>query len=182
MTDADRKANILMVYKDLGLLLSQAEGLNEADTTEEADTTKKAAASTPKYAIDIDRNNDKGNDGEDAYDINADATDGGDDEDDNTLHLPKESRKGDEESDEESLFSKDKDNAHDGHDSESTDGESEKKNSINIPKKPHWSGNGFVGQWTDAKEAATVLVAIGATRKVSSFMMGDGLDEIAEIQ
>ena len=48
MTDAKIKANILMVYKDLGLSPYQAEGLDEADTTEEVDMTKKADASTPK--------------------------------------------------------------------------------------------------------------------------------------
>ena len=44
------------------------------------------------------------------------------------------------------------------------------------------SGNAFVGQWTAAQYAAKVLVAIGVTRNVASFMVGDGLDEIAEIQ
>ena len=48
MTDAKRKADILSIYKNLGLSLSQVEGLDEAEMTEEADTTKKAAASTPK--------------------------------------------------------------------------------------------------------------------------------------
>ena len=38
----------------------------------------------------------------------------------------------------ESLFSKDKDSDHDGHNSDSSDDESEKKNSRRIPKKPHW--------------------------------------------
>ena len=33
-----------------------------------------------------------------------------------------------------------------------------------------------------AQEAATVLVAIGATHNVAKFMVADGLDEIAEIQ
>ena len=33
-----------------------------------------------------------------------------------------------------------------------------------------------------AQEAVTVLVAVGATRNVASFMVADGLDEIAEIQ
>ena len=33
--------------------------------TKKADTTKKAAASTPKDVIDIDRDDDKDNDGED---------------------------------------------------------------------------------------------------------------------
>ena len=61
-----------------------------------------------------------------------------------TLQKPR--KKGDEESDEESLFSKDKDNNHDGHDSDSSDDESEKKNLRRIPNKPHWSGNGFVRQ------------------------------------
>ena len=91
-------------------------------------------------------------------------------------------KKGNEEIDEESLFSKDKDSYHNVHDSDSSNDESEKKNSRKIPKKPHWSGNGFIGQWTAAQEAATVLVAIGATRNVASFMVGDGLDEITEIQ
>ena len=68
-----------MVYKDLGLLPSQAEVLDEADTTEEADTTKKTAASIPKGANDIDIDDDKDNDGEDEYDINSEATDGCDD-------------------------------------------------------------------------------------------------------
>ena len=69
MTEAERKANILMVYKDLGLSPSQAEGLDEADTTEEADTTKKAAASTPKDVNDIDSDDNKENYGEDEDDI-----------------------------------------------------------------------------------------------------------------
>ena len=99
MTDVERKADIMLVYKNLRFYLSQAEGLDEADMTEEADTTKNAAASTPKEAIDIDRNDDKYNDGEDEDDINADATDGADDEDDNTLHPPKARKKGNEESD-----------------------------------------------------------------------------------
>ena len=63
MTYAKRKANILSVYKDLGLLPSLAEGLNEDDTTEEADMTKKAAASIPKGANDIDSDDNKDNDG-----------------------------------------------------------------------------------------------------------------------
>ena len=138
MTDAKIKANILMVYKDLGFSPSQDEVLDEADTTEEADTTKKSAASTPKDAIDIDSDKDKDNDVKDKDGINADSTDGGNDKDDNTLHPPKARRKGDEESDKESLFSKDRDDDHDGHDSESIDDKSEKKNSIKIPKKPHW--------------------------------------------
>ena len=57
MTDAERKANIMPVYKDLVLSPSPAEVLDEADTTEEADTTKKAAASIPKGANDIDSDN-----------------------------------------------------------------------------------------------------------------------------
>ena len=78
MTDADRKANILSVYKDLGMSPSPAEGLDEADTTEEAYTTKKAAASIPKVANDIDSDDNKENDGKDEDDINAKATYGGD--------------------------------------------------------------------------------------------------------
>ena len=65
MNDSKRKDNIMLVYKDLGLSPSPAEGFDEADTTEEADTTKKAAASTPKDTIDIDSDDDKGNGGED---------------------------------------------------------------------------------------------------------------------
>ena len=172
----------MSVYKDLVLLPSLAEGLNEADMTEEADTTKKAAASIAKGVNEIDINDSKDNDGEDEDDINAEATDGGDDKYDNTLHPPKARKKGNEESDEESLFSKDKDSNHDGHDSDSSNEENEKKNSRRIPKKTHWSGNGFVGQWTVTQEAATVLVVIGATCNVASFMVGDGLDEVAEIQ
>ena len=124
MTDSERKANILSVYNKLGLSPSQAEGPNEADTTEEADTTKKAAASIPKYAFDIDSDDNKDNDGKDEDDINADATYGGDDKDDNTLHPWEARKKGNEESDEESLLSKDKDGDHNGHDSESSDTES----------------------------------------------------------
>ena len=174
MTDADRKANIMSVYKDLGFLPSPAEGLDEAETTEEADTTKKAAASIPKGANDIDSDDDKDNYGKDEDDINTEATDGGDDKDNNTLHPPEARKKGNEESDKESLFSKDKDSNHNGHDSESSDDEIEKKNSRRIPNKPHRSGNGFVGQWNAAQEAETVLVAIGVTRNVASFMVGDG--------
>ena len=182
ITDAERKANILSVYKDLGLSSSPAEGLDEADTTEEADTTKKAAASITKGVNEIDINDSKDNDGEDEDDINTEAKYGGDDKDDNTLHPPKARKKGNEESDEESLFSKDKDSDHDGHDSDSSNDESEKKNSRRIHKKHHWSGNGFVGKWTSAQDAATVLVAIGVTRNVASLMVVNGLDEIAEIQ
>ena len=101
MTDAERKANILSVYKDLGLSSSQAEGLDEADMTKEADTTKKAAASTLKDAIDIDSDDDKDNDGEDKDDINADTPDGGDVEDDSTLHPWEARKKGNEKSEEE---------------------------------------------------------------------------------
>ena len=94
MTDSEIKANILLVYKDLGFSPSPAEGLDEADTNEEADTTKKAAASIPKGANDIDSSDNKDNDGEDEDDINAEATDGGDDEDNSTLHPPKARKKG----------------------------------------------------------------------------------------
>ena len=115
MTDDERKSNILWVYNKLGFWPSQDEGLDEADMTEEADTKKKVAASTPKYAIDIDRDNNKDNDGKDKDDFNADTTDFGDIEDDNTLHPREARKKGNEESDEESLFSNDKENDHDGH-------------------------------------------------------------------
>ena len=107
---------------------SPAEGLDEADTIEEADTTKKAAASIPKGVNDIESDNNKYNDGEDKDDINVEATHVGDDEDNNALHPPKARKKGNEESDEESLLSKDKYSNHDGHDSDSSDDESEKKN------------------------------------------------------
>ena len=96
ITDDERKANILSVYNKLGLSPSQAEGLNEADTTEEADTTKKADASTLKDVIGIDRNDYKDNDGKDEDDIYANATDGGDVEDDNTLHHWEARKKGNE--------------------------------------------------------------------------------------
>ena len=86
MTDSERKANILSVYNKLGLSPSQSEGLDEADMAKEADTTKNLAASTPKEAIGIVSHDDKDNDGKDEDDINSDTTDGGDDEDDNTLH------------------------------------------------------------------------------------------------
>ena len=92
MTEDKRKANILQVYIKLGWSSEQAEGLYEADTTEEADTIKQAAASTPKEAIDIDSKDNKYNDGKDEDGINADAPDGGDVEDDNTLH-PRKARK-----------------------------------------------------------------------------------------
>ena len=128
MTDSERKANILSVYKDLGLSLSPSEGLDEADITERADTTKKAAASIPKGVNDIDSDDDKDNGGKDKDDINAKAPYGGDDEDNNTLHHPKARKKGNEESEEESLLSKDKDSNHDGHDSDSSNDESENKN------------------------------------------------------
>ena len=59
MTDAERKANILSVYKDLVLSPSPAEVLDEADTIEEADTTKKADASIPKGVNDIDSDDNK---------------------------------------------------------------------------------------------------------------------------
>ena len=163
------------------MLHSPTEGLDEADTTEEADTTKKVSASIPKGVNDIDSDDNKDNDGKGEDDINAEATYGGDDEDKNTLHPPKARKKDDEESDKESLFSKDKGSDHDGHETDSRDDKSEKKKSRRIPKKPHCSGNGFVGQWIAAQEVATVLVAIDATRNVASFMVGDGLDEIAEI-
>ena len=178
MTDTERKDNILSVYNKLVWSPSQDEGLDEADTTEEADTTKKVAVSTPKEAIDIDSDDDKDNDGKDKDDFNADTTDGGDVKDDNTLHPREARKKGNEESDEDTLFSNDKDNNHDDHNSESSDDESEKKKSRRTPKKTHWSGNRLPA----AQEAATVLVAIGATRNVASFMVAGGLNKIAEIQ
>ena len=101
MTDDNRKANILSVYNKLGLSPSQDEGLDEADMTEEADMTKKAAASTPKDVIYIVSNDDKDNDGEEKDGFNSDTTDGGDVEDDKTLHLREARKKGNEESDEE---------------------------------------------------------------------------------
>ena len=128
MTDAEIKANILSVYKDIGLSPSPAEGLDEADMTKEADTTKKADASIPKGVNDIDSDDNKDNDDKDKDDINEEAIDGGDDKDENTLHPPKARKKGDEGSDEESLFSKDKDINHDGHDSDLSDDESENRN------------------------------------------------------
>ena len=68
---------------------------------------------------------------------------------------------------------------HDDHEAESSDDASEKKKkSRRNHKKTHWSGNGFPA----AQEAATVLVAIGATRNAANFMVADGLDGIAEIQ
>ena len=64
---------------------------------------------------------------EDEDDINANAPDGGDVEDDNTLHLWEARKKGNEESEEESLFFKDRDDDHYDYDSESSDKRSEKK-------------------------------------------------------
>ena len=164
------------------MLPSLAEGLDEDDTTEEADMTKKAAASIPKGANDFDSNKDKDHAGKDEDDIKSEATDCGDEKDENTLHPPKAWKKGNEESDDESLFSKNKGSNHDGHDSESSNDESEKKNSRKTSKKPHWSGKIFIGQWTTVQEVAIVLVVIGATRNIASFMVGDGLDEISDIQ
>ena len=146
MTDEERKANILLVYNKLVLSPSQDEGLDEADTTKVADTTKTEDDSTPKDAIEIDSDDDKYNDGKDKDDFNANTTDGGDVEDDNTLH-PRTARKEvNEEREEESLFFKDSDDDHDDHDSESRDDESNKKNksrrtpnsTIRTPKKTHW--------------------------------------------
>ena len=104
MTDAERKANIMSLYKDLGFSPSPAEGLDEADTTKESDTTKKAAASIPKGSNDIDSNDDKDNDGKYEDDINAEATYAGDEADDDTFHPPKARKKGNEERDKDSLF------------------------------------------------------------------------------
>ena len=95
-------------------------------------------------------------------------------------------KQGCEEREEESLFSEDSDDDHDDHYSESRDEYSKKKkisrrnpnSTIPTPKETHWSGNGLPA----AQEAATVLVATGATRNVAKFMVADGLDEIAEIQ
>ena len=126
MTNDEIKANILSVYNKLGWSPDQAEDLYEADTNEEANTTKKAAASTLKDGIYIDSDDDKYNEGEDEDDINADATYGGDVEDDNTFYPREARKKGNGESEEESIFSKDKDDDHDDHESESSDGESEK--------------------------------------------------------
>ena len=61
MTDSKRKANILLVYKELGLTPSQSECLYEDDTTEEADTTKKADAFIPKGGNNIDSDDKKDN-------------------------------------------------------------------------------------------------------------------------
>ena len=96
-----------------------------------------------------------------------------------------------EEREEESLFSEDSDNDHDendhdDHHSKSSNDESKNKkkpnrtpkSTIRTPKKTHWSGNGLPA----AQEAATVLVAIGATRNVTQFMVADRLDKSAEIQ
>ena len=105
------------------------------------DSTKKAAVSTPKEEIGIDRDDDKDKGGKDEDDINADTIDGGDVEYDNTLHPLKARKKGNEESEEKSLFSRDKDDDHDNHDSESRDDESEKKKSRRTANKTHWSGN-----------------------------------------
>ena len=130
-------------------------------------------------AIDIDSDDENDNDDEDEDDINANTKDGGDVEDDNTLHPRTVSNKGNEEREEESLFSEDSDDGHDEHESESSDNKSKKKKkSRRTLKKTHWSDNGLPA----AQEAATVLVAIGATRNVASFMVADGLDEITEIQ
>ena len=127
MTDDDRKAAILAVCKKLGLPPDVQEGPYEADTIKKTDTTKQAAASTPKDAIDIDSNDDNDNDDKYENDINANAKDGGDVEDDNTLHPWKARKKGNEDREEESLFSEASDDDHDDHDSESIDDESKKK-------------------------------------------------------
>ena len=98
MNDDERKDNIMSVYNKLGLSPSQAEGLDESDTNEEADTTNKAAAFTPKDAIEIDSDDNKDNDGKDKDVFNADTTDGGDVKDNNTLHPREARKKGNEES------------------------------------------------------------------------------------
>ena len=178
MIDDKRKANILSVYNKLVWSPSQDEGQDEANTTEDTDTTKKAAVSTSKDAIAIDSNDNDNNDGKDKDDFNADTTDGADVKDNNTLHPREARKKGNEESDKDTLFSNDKDDDHYNHDSKSSIDESKKKKSRMTPKKTHWSGN----ELPAAQEAATVLVAIGVTCNVASFMVANGLDEIAEIQ
>ena len=52
------------------------------------------------------------------------------------------------------------------------------KSTIWTPKKAHWSGNPL----TAAREAAAVLVVIGANPNVAKFMVSNGLDEITKIQ
>ena len=196
MTDDKRQAQIAEVRNKLGLPPDVRnklgfphdvdEGLYEADTAEETDTTEQADASTPKYLINIDSDDDNDNNDEDQDDINADIEDDGEFKDNNTLHPRTARKQGCAEREEESLFFKDSDDDHDCHYSESSDNESKKKkksrrtpkSTIRTPKKTHWSGNRF----SAAQEAATVLVAIGATCNVAKFVMADGLDEIAEIQ
>ena len=191
MTDDKRQAKIADVRHKIGLPPRvdpprMDEGPYEADTTKETDTTEQVAASTPKDPINIDSDDDNANNDKDQDDINSDTKDDGEVEDDNTLHPRTARKQGCEEREEESLFSEDSDDDHDDHYSESSDDESKKKkrprrtpkSTIRTPKKTHWSGNGLPA----AQEAATVLVAIGATRNVAKFMVADGLDKISEIQ
>ena len=190
MTDDERQDKIDDVRNQLGILLRKLpdmdEGPYEADTTEETDTTEQAAATTTKGQINIDSDDNNGKYDKDEDDVNADTKDDGDVEDDNTLHPRTARKQGCEECEEDSLFSEDSeddhdDNYHDDHYSESSDDESKKKkklittpkSTIQTPKKTHWSGNALPA----AQEAAIFLVAIGATRNVTRFMVADGLDE-----
>ena len=185
MTNEEKEDEIASVRKQLGILPRKPpnvkppdvdEGPYEVDTTKETEMTKQAAAPTPEDTIDIVDDNDNDDEDEEEY---------------NTLHPRTARKQGCENHPEELLFSDDSDDDHDDNDpdddySQSAYDDNKKKKSkrktpkstIRIPRKTHWSGNPS----PDAQEAATVLVAIGATRTVASFMVATGLDEITEIQ
>ena len=117
----------------------------------------------------------------------------GQDEDDNNILLPRPARLQGCENDpeEESLFFNESDNDNDDNNpdenySQSSDGADKKKKSkrktptstIRTPRKSHFSGRISPAE----REAADILVAIGAEPNFAKFMVMDRLDRITEIQ
>ena len=139
--------------------------------------SEQPAAPTPEDTIDIGDDNNKNEE---------------DKEDDNTLYHWTARKQGCEnDSEKESIFSKDSEDDHDDNNpnenySESTDDEIKKnkskrktpKSTIMMPRKTHWTGRTSPA----AQEEATVLVSFVADPNVAKFMVSDGLDEITKIQ
>ena len=140
--------------------------------------TEQAAAPAPGEPIEIGDDND--NDGW-AHDQH------GQDEDDDNILLPRPPRlQGCEnDPDDKELFSNKSDDDNDDNDpnddySQPSDVADKKKKSkrktptstIWTPRKTHWSGR----KSPDEREAADVLVAIGAEHNDAKFMVMDGLD------
>ena len=143
--------------------------------------TEQAAAPAPGDTIEIDNNNDN------------DEWAHVQDKDDNNILLSWPARLQGSENDpeEESLFSNKSDNDNDDNDpdddySQSSDDAKNKKkikrktpkSTIRNPRKFHFSGRTSPA----AREAADILVAIGAETNVAKFMVMDGLDRITKIQ